>query len=65
MNIYLCGRGESLEDALNFINEHDSEGRKFSFDKEADRCYVGDEAFVSAPVLINYKNTYYALHEVK
>lgn len=65
MNIHLCKGDESLEQALVYINEHDSEGRKYTFDKEADRCYIGDEAFVSAPVLINYKNTYYALHEVK
>ena len=39
--------------------------KKYTFDKEADRCYIGDEAFVSAPVLINYKNTYYALHEAE
>lgn len=64
MNIHLCKGDETLEQALEYINEHDSEGRKYTFDKDADRCYIGDEAFVSAPVLINYKNTYYALHEV-
>lgn len=64
MNIHLCKGDETLDQALAYINEHDSEGRKYTFDKEADRCYIGDEAFVSAPVLINYKNTYYALHEV-
>ncbi|WP_022775404.1 hypothetical protein [Butyrivibrio sp. AE2015] len=64
MNIHLCKGDETLDQALEYINEHDSEGRKYTFDKNADRCYIGDEAFVSAPVLINYKNTYYALHEV-
>ncbi len=64
MNIHLCKGDETLDQALEYINEHDNEGRKYTFDKNADRCYIGDEAFVSAPVLINYKNTYYALHEV-
>ena len=64
MNIHPCKGDETLDQAPEYINEHDSEGRKYTFDKNADRCYIGDEAFVSAPVLINYKNTYYALHEV-
>ena len=64
MNIHLCKGDETLEQALEFINDNDKEGRKYTFDPEADRCYVGDEAFATAPVLINYKNTYYALHEV-
>ncbi|MBE5837242.1 hypothetical protein [Butyrivibrio sp.] len=64
MNIHLCKGDETLDQALEYVNEHDSEGRKYTFDKDADRCYIGDEAFASAPVLINYKNTYYALHEV-
>ena len=65
MNIHLCKKEETLEQALEYINEHDSEGRKFTFDKEKDRCYIGDEAFTTAPVLINYKNMYWALHEVQ
>ena len=64
MNIHLCKGDETLDQALQYINEHDSEGRTYTFDKETDRCYIGDEVFASAPVLINYKNTYYALHEV-
>lgn len=64
MNIHLCKGDETLEQALAYINEHDSEGRKYAFDKEADRCYVGDEAFANAPVIINYKNMYWALHIV-
>ncbi len=64
MNIHLCQGDETLEDALNFINETDKEGRRYTLNPELDRCYVGDEAFASAPVIINYKNTYYALHEV-
>ena len=62
MNIHLCKNDETLEQALEYINEHDSEGRKYTFDKEKDRCYVGDEAFASAPVIINHKNNYWALH---
>ncbi|MBQ6406459.1 MAG: hypothetical protein IJJ64_00295 [Butyrivibrio sp.] len=65
MNIHLCKGDETLEQALTYINEHDSEGRKYTFDKETDRCYVGDEAFANAPVLINYKNKYWALHIVE
>jgi hypothetical protein len=64
MNIHLCGPDETLDQALEFINANDKEGRKYTFDREKDRCYIGDEVFSSAPVLINYKNTYYALHEV-
>ena len=64
MNIHLCGSDETLDQALEFINANDKEGRKYTFDREKDRCYIGDEVFSSAPVLINYKNTYYALHEV-
>ena len=63
MYIYLCKNDETLEQALASINENDSEGRKYTFDKEKDRCYVGDEAFATAPVLINYKNKYWALRE--
>ena len=65
MNIHLCKGDETLEQALSYINEHDSEGRTYTFDKEADCCYVGDEAFANAPVLINYKNMYWALHIVE
>ncbi|WP_026652019.1 hypothetical protein [Butyrivibrio proteoclasticus] len=65
MNIHLCKGDETLDDALNYINEHDAEGLKYTFDKNVDRCYIGDEAFINAPVLINYKNTYYALHIVE
>lgn len=64
MNIHLCKGDETLDDALKFINENDADGYKYTFDKETDRCYIGDDAFISAPVLINYKNTYYALHRV-
>ncbi len=64
MYIHLCKGDETLEDALKFINENDSEGRTYTFDKEADRCYVGDEAFANAPVIINYHNQYWALHIV-
>ncbi len=65
MNIHLCKGDETLEQALEYISANDSEGRKYTFDKEADRCYIGDEAFVNAPVIINYKNKYWALHIVE
>ena len=65
MNIHLCKGDETLEDALNFINENDKEGRRYTFDRELDRCYVGDEAFRNAPVIINYKNNYWALREIQ
>jgi hypothetical protein len=64
MNIHLCKGDETLEEALAYINENDRDGKKYTFDKEADRCYIGDEAFASAPVIINYKNSYWALHEI-
>lgn len=60
MNIYLCGRGESLSEALENINKNDKEGRTFILDEQKGRCYVGDEQFRNAPVIINYNNTYYA-----
>ena len=60
MRVHLCKGDETLEQALAFINDPD--GVTYTFDQEADRCYIGDEVFVNAPVLINYKNSYYALH---
>ncbi|MCR5101535.1 MAG: hypothetical protein K6B41_09290 [Butyrivibrio sp.] len=65
MNIHLCKGEETVEEALKFINENDPENRKFTLDKEKDRCMIGDERFVSAPVLINYKNNYWALRIVE
>ena len=59
MNIHLCKGDETLEQPLQYINN------KYTFDKEADRCYIGDEAFVNAPGLINYRNQYWALHIVE
>lgn len=64
MNIYQCGRDETLEEALENINEHDKDGKKYTFDKEEDRCYIGDEKFASAPVIINHRNMYWALREI-
>ena len=64
MNIYLCGPNESLEEALQNINDKDPDGRSFTLDNEADRCYIGDERFTNAPVIINYHNTYYAPRQV-
>ncbi len=61
MNIYLCSNDETLSQALENINKNDSEGRVFTLDKDRDRCYIGDEQFKTAPVIINYRNTYYAL----
>lgn len=63
MNIYLCGKEESLAEALQNINANDAEGRTFLLDEETDRCYIGDEKFANAPVIINYHNTYYALRD--
>ncbi len=65
MNIHLCKGDETLEQALEYINAHDSEGYKYTFDQTADRCYIGDEKFATAPVLINYRNNYWALHKVE
>jgi hypothetical protein len=64
MNVHLCKGEETLQEALEYINTHDAEDRKFTFDEEKDRCYIGDEAFKTAPVLINWKNKYWALHEI-
>ena len=61
MRIHLCKGDETLEQALAIINDTDPEGRTYTLDKDRDRCYVGDEAFANAPVIINYNNTYYAL----
>ena len=60
MNIYLCAKDETLQEVLQRINENDPEGRTFELSEETDRCYIGDEKFASAPVIINYHNTYYA-----
>ena len=60
MNIYLCGVNETLSEAIDNINKNDKEGRTFALDEKKDRCYVGDEKFREAPVIINYHNTYYA-----
>ncbi|MBE5859506.1 MAG: hypothetical protein E7301_05205 [Butyrivibrio sp.] len=64
MNIYLCKGDETLSQALEKINQTDAEGRKFELDEEKDRCYIGDEVFATAPVLIMRQNRYYALREV-
>ena len=64
MNIYLCKPDESLEQALEAIMEKDPDGMKFTGDQVKDRCYVGDEAFVNAPVIVNKNNQYYALKQV-
>ncbi len=64
MNIYLCKGDETLVQALDKINQTDSEGRKFELDAEKDRCYIGDDAFANAPVLIMRHNRYYALRVV-
>ncbi|MCR4901268.1 MAG: hypothetical protein K6A23_00300 [Butyrivibrio sp.] len=60
MNVHLCKNDETIEEALEYINTHDADNRKFAVDTEADRCFIGDERFISAPVLINHKNKYYA-----
>ncbi len=63
MNIYLCSNDETLSQALENVNKNDKDGRTFVLDEEADRCYIGDEKFINAPVIINYHNTYYALRQ--
>ncbi len=60
MNIYLCSNDETLEQAISNINKNDPDGRTFVIDPDNDRCYIGDERFANAPVIINYHNTYYA-----
>lgn len=64
MNIYLCKPDESLREALEAVMEKDPDGRKFTLDEVNDRCYIGDEAFVNAPVIINKNNQYYAVKQV-
>ena len=64
MNIYLCKPDETLSQALEAIMEKDPDGRKFTCDEEKDRCYIGDEAFINAPVIVNKNNQYYALRQV-
>ena len=64
MNVHLCKNEETIEEALECINEHDPEGKQYTVDVNADRCYIGDEKFIQAPVLINHKNQYYACREV-
>ena len=44
MNVHLCKGDETLEQALAFINDNDPDNRTYTFDKEKDRCYIGDEA---------------------
>ena len=65
MNVHLCKNDETIEEALEYINAHDPEGRKYTVNPMSDKCYIGDEAFVAAPVLINHKNQYYACHVVE
>ena len=65
MKIYLCGNDESLQDALRNVNESDPDGKTYVLDEEKDRCYIGDERFAKAPVIINFHNTYYAPRQEK
>ncbi|WP_026511194.1 MULTISPECIES: hypothetical protein [unclassified Butyrivibrio] len=64
MNIYLCSPEESLNEALDNIMKNDPDGRKFTLDEDRDRCYIGDEVFSTAPVIINKHNQYYAPKEI-
>lgn len=63
MKIYLCNKDETLQEALKRVNETDSEGRVFTLDEEKDRCYIGDDNFKNAPVLVMKDNQYYALRQ--
>lgn len=65
MKIYLCKPDETLSQALEEVIKTDPDGRTFECDEEKDRCYIGDETFSSAPVIINKSNRYYAVREVK
>ena len=64
MKIYLCGADETLSQALQNIIKNDPDERQFTLDEEKDRCYIGDEVFSTAPVIINKNNQYYALREI-
>ncbi|WP_408070517.1 hypothetical protein [Butyrivibrio sp. JL13D10] len=60
MKIYLCSPEETIEQAVEEVIKGDPDGRKFECDEEKDRCYIGDEVFSTAPVIINKNNKYYA-----
>ncbi|WP_029322548.1 hypothetical protein [Butyrivibrio sp. AE3004] len=64
MKIYLCGPDETLSQALSNVMKNDPDERTFTLDEEKDRCYIGDEVFSTAPVIINKNNQYYAVREV-
>ena len=64
LDIYLCKNDETVEEALAKVNETDRYNRTFEVNTSLDKCNIGDAKFVAAPVLINCKNSYYALHEI-
>ena len=65
MKIYLCRPDETLDQALESVIKNDADGRNFVCDEEKDRCYIGDETFSTAPVIINKNNQYYAVRQVQ
>ena len=65
MKIYLCGPEETVSQAVERAIQNDPDGRNFVCDEEKDRCYIGDEVFSTAPVIINKNNQYYALRVVE
>ncbi|WP_026665185.1 hypothetical protein [Butyrivibrio sp. FC2001] len=65
MKIYLCSPDETLSQAIEEVTKNDPDQRTFECDEQRDRCYIGDEVFSSAPVIINKSNQYYALRVVQ
>ncbi len=65
LSFYLCRGDDTVASMLQSINENDPDGIKYTCDEEKDRCYIGDELFRNADKVINYHNTYYAVHAVK
>ncbi len=65
MKIYLCGPEETLSQAVEEAIKNDPDGRQFECDEQRDRCYIGDEVFKTAPVIINKNNQYFALRVVE
>ncbi|WP_026660842.1 hypothetical protein [Butyrivibrio sp. AC2005] len=64
MKMYLCQPDETLSQALEEVIKNDPDGRTFECDEQKDRCYIGDEVFSTAPVIINKNNQYFAVRTV-
>jgi hypothetical protein len=65
LSFYLCRGDETVESMLKKINSEDNDGITYICDLESDHCYVGDEKFANADKIINYHNSYWAVHAVK